>query len=182
MARMTFGMDGPSAADITRASTSRGSPCRMSMHALGDEVRLAADVAREEPDDASEHGGDDRRAQSHDEGNAGPVQDAGVDVAPEVVCPEPVGGARGGEGGRGVGGDGIVGLQHVGEDGREHDKEHDEAARRAQRLLAAEAEQRLRPARIRRAHGGRHHHHSASCHSAPAGRARRRACPRRDWR
>ena len=85
--------------------------------------------------------------------NAGPVQDAGVDVAPEMVCPEPVGGARASEGGRGVGGDGIVGLQHVGEDRREHDDEHDEAARGAQRLLAAEAQQGLRPARIRRAHG-----------------------------
>ena len=31
IAKMTFWIEGPSAADITRASTSSGSPCRMSM-------------------------------------------------------------------------------------------------------------------------------------------------------
>ena len=61
IAMITLGIDGPSAADITSASTSSGSPCRMSMQPLGDQIGLAADVAGQEPDDAAEHGAQQRR-------------------------------------------------------------------------------------------------------------------------
>ena len=73
------------------------------------------------------------------ERHAGAMDDARVDVAAEMVGAEPVLAARRRQALGGVGGDRIVGLELVGEDRGEQDHEHDGAARRAERLLPAEA-------------------------------------------
>ena len=154
-------------------------------HALDDEVGLPPNVAGQEPDDPAQHRGHERRAQAHQQRDTRPVENARVDVAPQVVGAEPVGGAGRRQSGGGVGRDRIVRLELVGEDGSERDRHHDDAARGAERLLAAEGQEPGPHPRAPRLHRGRGHRQGAgavSCHSAPAGPAPRRACPRRGSR
>ena len=66
---------------------------------LDDQVGPPAGVAGEEPHDPTQAGAEERGREPHDQRDAGAVDDAGVDVAPEVVvpsqCPEPAGPACG---------------------------------------------------------------------------------------
>ena len=185
IAMTTLSIDGPSAADITSASTSSGSPCRMSSTRWVDEVGLAAGVAGQEPDDPAEDRAEQRRGDAHDERDARAVDDARVDVAAEVVGAEPVLGARRGQGRRGLGGDGIVGRRATFAKSAVSTMTTMISPPAApERLLPGEAastrpgEPVRRPARDRQLAARRHPDRAASRHSARAGRGRRTACPR----
>ncbi len=86
--------------------------------ALGDQIRLAAGVAREQSDDAAQHRAQQRGAQAHDERHAGAVHEPRVHVAAQVIGAEPVLLARLGQRRGGLRGDGVVGRELVGEDAR----------------------------------------------------------------
>src|SRR5690606_20920497 len=89
------------------------------------EVDLAAEVASGGADEDADGDGDGGRSNADDEGDAGAVNDAGEDIAADVVVAEPVFGAGRGTTELGVDSVGVVGSDPGREDGAE-DEEHDE--------------------------------------------------------
>ena len=195
IAMITLGTDGPSDADITSASTSSGSPCRMSITRWATRSILPPAYAGQQADDAAEHRAEQRGAEADDQRDAGAVHDARVDVAAEVVGAEPVRRRsawpasrrprwRSGRGSASTSAKTAVRTM----------TSMRSAAGRPQRLLAHEADEGRRPrglpadggrrraARPRPASPPRRAPARPSSHSAPAGRARRRAGPPPGWR
>ena len=122
---------------------------------LGDEIRLAAGVAREQSDDAAQHRAQQGGAQAHHERHAGAVHEPRVHVAAQMIGAEPVLLARLDQRGGGLRGDGVVGRELIGEHRGERHDEQEQPAEGPQRLAAREAEDRGRPRRIAHRRGRR---------------------------
>ena len=113
---------------------------------LEHEVQTPFPVARDETDDHAHARADAHREQANPQRDAASVDHAAQHVPPDVVRAEWMGPARRRQPDLGLGGEGIVGREHVGEDRGEDDGEDEGRRDHAQRLALDHGPQRPAPA------------------------------------
>ncbi len=89
-AMTTLTMPGPSALTTAMARRKPGKARMTSTRRIRPSSRYAAAIGGDQPDEHAPDGGDERGAERHAERDPRAVEDAGEDVAPELVAPEPV--------------------------------------------------------------------------------------------